>query len=46
VLLRLKVARPFCELDKSRRLAHVEGMTMFSFHTRFLLNAGNTLNRL
>ena len=32
-------------LDKHTRLADISFMTMFSLHTRFLLNAGNTLNR-
>ena len=32
-------------LDKHTRIADITVMTMFSLHTRFLLNAGNTLNR-
>ncbi len=32
-------------LDKHTRIADISVMTMFSLYTRFLLNAGNTLNR-
>ena len=32
-------------LDKRSGPAHVRSMTMFGLHTRFLLFAGNTLNR-
>lgn len=32
-------------LDKHTRNADISVMNMFSLHTRFLLNAGNTLNR-
>ena len=32
-------------LDKHTRTADISVMTVFRLHTRFLLNAGNTLNR-
>lgn len=37
--------RPRRALDIRTRNADISVMTMFSLHTRFLLNAGNTLNR-
>jgi len=40
-----KGRRPPRALDKHTRIADISVMTMFSLHTRFLLNAGNTLNR-
>lgn len=32
-------------LDKPARKADIQIMTKFRFHRKFLLNAGNTLNR-
>lgn len=37
--------RPSRALDKQTWITDISVMTKFSLHTRFLLNAGNTLNR-